>query len=125
MSLILYGHSDDVLVLEGVVHDEAENSSNSTFRVVVGTREDGGVRMVWRYGRGAEAVWSVELSPLDEGIRIPWGVTVGLGVGGASAYTPAVRVDCAENTPVTIERLLGNRWELYLTWDEEGQRTRH
>lgn len=101
--LKIYGASDDLVRLEGLISDEI-GCYNQDVRIKVGT-DDGGLRVTMRYGAQHSAVWSAEVAQIDEDIPIPWPVTVKTqgrrddDVG----YSVAIVVDCPDDTPVAAE----------------------
>jgi len=98
--LRIYGASDDLVVIEGHVDDEVSPSRSIT----IGT-EAGGVVVSMKYGVGA-GVWQARVRQIDEGIPVPWPVTIGnaepSGSPDPQTYSVLVTIDCPADTPVFV-----------------------
>jgi len=102
MAIRIYGASDDLVEIEGDVTDEVNPGSSIT----VGTAA-AGVVVKMRYGkRKGAAVWEAVVGQIDEGVPIPWAVTIsGLASQGDNRdhprdYTAIVDIACPPGTPV-------------------------
>lgn len=110
------GHSDDIVSLEGCIDDEIECCS-ARVRVKIGSPEASpghdaaGVMVTMAYGgTDSGAVWAATIEPFDDGVPVPWAVSVEF-----KAYSPVVRVGCPEGTPIVAERSYGGgAWETRL-----------
>lgn len=106
--LKIYGASDDLVELEGFIRDEVD-CYDKPVQIKVGT-DDSGLIITMRYGV-LGAVWSAELSQLDEDVPIPWPVTV-VTQGRREddvGYSVAVCIDCPDDTPVAV-RVANEQW---------------
>ncbi len=88
----LSGYSDDNVEIEGDYEDEILAYDRESTDFVIGTPE-GGVRVGMAYSD--LGVWMATLSPLKEGVPIPWPVRIEAG-----GYTIVAIVDCPPGTPV-------------------------
>ncbi len=95
MGLKIYGASDDLVEIEGDVHEEIGCYETSVELEIGGP--DGGIRVIGEYGLGKEAVWRFALEPVAEDVPVPWPVRADLGGRGCSL---AISIDCPKGTPV-------------------------
>lgn len=106
MGIRIYGVSDDLTVIDGDVHEEG----GATSTVTVGT-VTGGVVVGMRY-KGPAPVWSATVRQIDEGVPIPWPVTISCapasGLPDPRSYSAMVTIDCPPGTPVRIGKKLLN-----------------
>ena len=74
--LRIYGHSDDLVEIEGDVNEEL-NTDNAV--LLIGREDDGGLvaRVSYAHNNRA-AVWGVSVEPVDEEVPIPWPVGIKL-----------------------------------------------
>lgn len=128
----IYGGSDDLVEIEGcrVLERSIEDAANvghgvtvaiggaeivcCELRVVIeiGAREAGagqngaGIRVVMTYASETHdaAVWSADVSPLDEDVPCPWTVTL-----GTEGYSVVVTIECPAGTPVMWRRIAEER----------------
>ncbi len=68
----VYGHSDDVVG----VGDEELNCYDRTVVLEFGNLEEGGCRVVLRYGLNGFGVWQIAVEQLAEGVGIPFTVSM-------------------------------------------------
>jgi hypothetical protein len=98
----IYGHSDDVVVLEGDVQDEVGPGRMIQFG-------DGqrGVKVTFKYAAAKKsgAVWRASIEQIDEGVPM-FPVTIGeaepAGLPEPKVYSVKVTVDCPPGTPVRV-----------------------
>lgn len=92
------GASDDLVEIEGDVSGELGSWNKST-TLIVGTKE-AGLRVILRYAatKKSPGVRRVAVEPIDEGIPMPWPVSVTLAPRG---YSPMLTIDAPVGTPVT------------------------
>ena len=97
----IYGASDDIVEIEGDVNEETSPGRS----IVIGTKVDGGLVVSMKYGVGA-AVWQARVRQIDEGIPVPWPVTIGNaephGFPDPQTYSVLVTIDCPAGTPVFV-----------------------
>jgi hypothetical protein len=96
MGLRIYGASDDLIEIEGDVREEI-GSYDKDCTIQIGDKT-GGLLVTMSYGKRGTACWSAEISLIDEGIPIPWPVTVCLGE--SCEYSAQVDIYCPADTPV-------------------------
>lgn len=73
----IYGASDDLVEIEGHPDGDEVGCYNSIVIITIGT-EDAGCRVIMRYADGNRgAVWSAQVEQMDEGVPIPWAITIG------------------------------------------------
>lgn len=96
MSIILSGHSDDIVSIGGDVSEEIYAEDQA---ITVGTKADGGCLV--RIKLGAHGCWEATISLLDEDVAIPWPVEV-----TSSGYSVVVEVDCPAGTPTHVGKPL-------------------
>lgn len=102
--LRIYGASDDLVELEGIVDQEL--GCYGVAKIRVGT-DEGGVDVLMAYApfRGGGGTWAAMLAPLDEGVPIPWPVAIKHRERrGEVEYSVVVEIDCPTGTPVSRER---------------------
>lgn len=131
----IYGTSDDLVEISGITggnsgdHHLELNANNAV--IILGDKVTGGVLIGIRYSdpmlapdcdEGA-GCWAVQVSPLDEGVPIPWPVTirhrVKQGYDGESdrvLYSAVAEIDAPADTPKTVlyafdHRALQNYYE--------------
>lgn len=109
----IYGHSDDVVCLgesrepmgQGMVW---ENEIGPGRSIVIGSPEAGGVAVTMFYapGKTMGATWAARVRQLDEGIEIPWPVTISnapaAGLPDPKSYSVLVTIDCPLGTRVAV-----------------------
>jgi hypothetical protein len=99
--LTMYGGSDDLVELEGIVVDEISMFGDGVV-VTVGDPETGGVLVKWRYAQGPGSTWSAEINMFDEGVPVPWMVSVKHRIKREEVgYSVVVSIDCPKGTPVS------------------------
>lgn len=100
--LRIYGASDDLVELEGILRDEVnEIDSDKGVPITIGEPRTGGIRVVAFYaapfgGDKGKAVWGFRVEPLDEDVACPWPIRI-----EAHGYSAHVVVGCPQGTPVT------------------------
>jgi hypothetical protein len=110
--LWIYGASDDLCELVGLDSTDTRYGDGRwgyelgcferDVHVTIGG-EGGGVHVILRYGAGNRAgVWGAEIAQLEEGIPIPWPVTIRHQEirPGRIGYSVAVEIDCPAGIPV-------------------------
>ena len=103
MGLKIYGHSDDLVEIDGDVRDEVDCYDKGV-NLVVGRAEaiEGknaeGLRVGMRYGKGG--CWEARISPIDEDVPCPWPVSVTV-----ERYTAVVTIDCPPGTPIAWKKV--------------------
>ena len=98
----VYGHSDDVVVIEGDVDDEVRPGRTITVGDV-----KRGVRINFKYAasKTSGAVWRGSIEQIDEGVPMfPVTVTEAepSGYPDPQSYSVKLIVDCPPGTPVTV-----------------------
>lgn len=94
--LTIYGYSDDLVELEGVVREEIDCFGKDVEITITEPDGDGGVRVRMRYHR----VWSAEVSQIGEE-RIPWPVEIRTADGDREPeYSVFVEIGCPEDVQV-------------------------
>jgi hypothetical protein len=94
--LKIYGASDDLVEIEGIVSEEL-GAYDKPRVVTVGDRETGGCVVVAEYAvENRAGVWSMSVSQIDEDVPIPWPVSIAVEHG----YSVAVVIDCPSGTKV-------------------------
>lgn len=109
MALKIYGASDDLVEIEGHFTEEVDCYDKNVL-ITVGWpeasagEESRGLQILMKYAPKwtDSGVWSAELAPLDEDVKIPWPVSVKLGERG---YTVEVIIDCPDDVPVTFKKI--------------------
>ncbi len=99
--LEIYGSSDDLVELEGMVTDEI--GCYDRWAVITVGNSEGGLIVRGIYGiprQTKEAVWSFAIEPISEDVPIPWPISIELDKNG---YSPRIKIDCPPLTPVTYE----------------------
>lgn len=87
--ILIRGHSDDVVCIEGDVTDET--SAGKSIRI-------GQVIVVsMHYMSGG--VWGARVRQAGDGMGFPWPVAI---VAGHGRYSVEVRIDCPPGTPVSV-----------------------
>lgn len=101
--LRIYGASDDLVELEGIVSDEVNHVGGGPVRLRIGD-DTGGLFVVMKYSAGPGAVWSARIEQIEDDVPIPWPVTVRTqdpqNHCGVAGYTVIVEIGCPEGTPV-------------------------
>ena len=104
----IYGASDDLVEVEvGGRPFEEIGCYGKDVHIVVGHERASpgsnasGIR-VWMHYTDL-AVWAATILQIDEGIPIPWKVTV-----GSDDYSVLVRIDCPDGTPISWEVVAAN-----------------
>jgi hypothetical protein len=93
--LRIYGASDDLVELEGIVDEEIPGDDVT---ITVGELGfEGGLTVRALYGR-INACWEMAVGLLDEDEPIPWPVTV-----THKGYTVTVEISCPDGTKVSWE----------------------
>lgn len=113
MGFRIYGHSDDVVVLDTEGVQTEVQTHGRGIRFTFGTAKEGGLVVEVRYGVDEElGVWTTKLHQIDEGVPIPW--TIGLtehpvtGFYGKPAKSYSLCLNLVGNTtgvPVAWERV--------------------
>lgn len=88
----IYGHSDDVVCIDGDVRDELGAYDRERTITVGGEGEGLEVTAVY----SDSGTWQFSLRQLDEDVPMPWGVRI----VPEHAYSLAVIVECPPGTPV-------------------------
>lgn len=109
----IYGHSDDIVCVQETGHPiergirwTDEVGPNQVIRV--GSKESGGVFITMFYAPGKKAgpTWAARIQQLDEGIPIPWSVSIvdapPGGLPDPQSYSVMVRIDCQPDTAVYV-----------------------
>ena len=96
--ILIYGHSDDCLEVEGNFRGDSEyNSFLKPISVVVHDFTfETSVIVTAEYGKRS-AVWSISVEPIDEDKPMP-NISIGMAKNG---YSPMLVIDCSENTAVS------------------------
>lgn len=90
----IYGHSDDVVVIDGDIREELGAFNDE--RVITIGGEGAGLEVVASYGKGNGGVWQFTLRQVDEDVGVPWSVSITT----EHTYSLAVVIDCPPGTPV-------------------------
>jgi len=91
----IYGHSDDVVVIDGDITDELGAFDRE--RVITIGGEGEGLQITVEYSN--TGTWQFALRQLDEDVPMPWPIRV----VPEHAYSLAVIVDCPPETPVDFD----------------------
>jgi hypothetical protein len=96
--LKIYGHSDDLVEIEGVHEDEIGCYDQSVI-LMVGT-ESAGVIVEMNYEN--DGCWSAKLKRVGEGCPIPWNISIvpEQRLDLSEGYSIAVKIDCPAGVPV-------------------------
>jgi hypothetical protein len=96
--LKIYGQSDDLVELEGIFHDEI-GCYDETVTLQVGTEKAGVVVEMFYENDGC---WSAKIKRIDDGVPIPWAISVVpmSRIDGREGYSVAVEIACPEGTPI-------------------------
>lgn len=99
--LRIYGHSDDVVVIDGHLQDEV--GPNRAIVIGDGRR---GMRVTFRYSasRRSGAVWRGAIEQIDEGVPL-FPVEVSEAAAGGQSYSVMFIIDCPDDTPVTCGKV--------------------
>ena len=120
----IYGASDDLVEISGIIggnsgDDHLELNANNAV-IILGDKVIGGVLIGIRYSDPTLApdrdegagCWAVQISPLDEGVPIPWPVTIRhrveahwsarTGTTDRVLYSAVAEIDAPADTPKTV-----------------------
>jgi hypothetical protein len=99
--LRIYGASDDLVELDGIVYDEL--GAYNSHRVITVGDDKGGLRVIAEYApkhiKTGAGVWRLSVEPIEEDVPCPWPVRVEV-----KGYSTHIVIDCPEGTPVTWEK---------------------
>ncbi len=137
----IYGASDDLVEIEGITggnsgdHHLELNADNAA--IILGDRMTGGVLIGIRYSDPTLApdreegtgCWAVQISPLDEGVPIPWPITVRHRVApnygdeeDSIHYSAVAEIDAPADTPKVVLYAFGSRALVdYYKRDDDAQ----
>lgn len=130
----IYGASDDLVEIEGITggnagDDHLELDANNAV-IILGDKVTGGVLIGVRYSDPTLApdreegagCWAVQVSPLENGVPIPWPVTIRhrvkpghvgterrAGTPDRVLYTAVAEIDAPADTPKTVLYAFGSR----------------
>lgn len=102
----LLGHSDDIVVIEGIAGGSDETGDGAVITVGYPEAAEGmpshGVIVRMNYGPEwhGEGVWVASVAPIGEDTPIRFPVRIEMAEG----YTPIVTIDCPPGTPVSYTR---------------------
>lgn len=102
----IHGASDDLVcvAVDGKPFEEFSDFESSV-ELLVGT-VSGGVIVEFSYGDRCVSVWRASIRQIDEGVEIPWPVTIEnappSGYPDPRSYSVLVRIACPVGTPVAI-----------------------
>jgi hypothetical protein len=120
MTLKIYGHSDDVVCLEGRKDFELYNDIDGRLQLMIGNpnpeqnKDSSGVMVTMTYGAEDKAVWSATVFQLDEDIECPWSVSLTF-----KGYSPTVTIDCPDDTPVFYRNKRTGKWRNVIEKENE------
>lgn len=89
----IYGHSDDVVVIDNHGDLDEAGAFDSSKTITIGG-EGEGLQVVAKYGKAG--VWQFTLRQVDEGVDCPWPVRI----ERQHEYSLAVVIDCPSGTPI-------------------------
>ena len=97
--ILIYGHSDDCLEVEGNFRGDGEYNSylNPIALVINDFTFDTSAIVTAEYGRHKSGVWSIAVQPIDEDKPMPK-IEISMAENG---YSPMLVIDCSENTAVS------------------------
>jgi len=99
--LRIYGASDDLVEIEGIVSDEL-GAYERARTITVGDTSGGVVVRVEYAVANRAGVWSVAFEPIDEDVPIPWPISVKLNaIRDGRGYSTEASIDCPAGTPVS------------------------
>lgn len=91
--LKIYGHSDDIVELDGIVEESIQALANDVC-VKIGDEKAGGIWVYMTY----DSLWTAAVSLIDENIPIPWPVLI-----KGDGHTIVVEIMCPKGTKVKAE----------------------
>lgn len=100
MPFVVYGHSDDVIVVKGG-DKSLELGCYNSFCTIELRGEGGGLHMRWLYGPNNTTVWVVEIRQISEEVLIPWDIRIEQGRFCGVFHTPRVIIECPPETELT------------------------
>jgi hypothetical protein len=115
--LTFFGVSDDLAEVRGDVTGEAYPGSDYGTVARIGDPQSGGCFVRMAYSTLEEnGSWDLTVGRLDEGVPIPWAVTVVHGdqdgEESSDGYTVALRVACPPGTPVVWKSAPEDDWSV-------------
>jgi hypothetical protein len=100
----IYGCSDDLVEIDTDDDSSDEIETHRHVSILVGTKE-GGCIVTAKYGGmerlaidgfGGGGTWRLSVDMINEGIPIPWGISIAVA---ECQYSPTVMIDCPSGTP--------------------------
>lgn len=95
----IYGSSDDIVCHNGNGEWDEIGCYDEDVLLRIGDKK-GGLYVEMSYGKGQGATWTAKVEQIDEGVPIPWDVSISHNMRGEEVgYSVRMKIDCPEGTP--------------------------